>query len=213
MSVFRSVFIALFVGCSAVDDSTNSFLPELDVTQHQRSDWDGTVEGAAAVAFLNDAQTTVALLDDEVRLDRRSAHSLIGNRNGKDGVFGTEDDDLFDSVSEVDAAYWVGPSAISTLVAYAIDNGWLPADDDIIGTWDGVSFTALEAEWTMALVNSASESVLDDEVPLDRRAVDAILEARPVSTVAHLSDLYYVGGAALRHLKDFAFDVDELDWQ
>lgn len=213
MSVFRSILIALFAGCSSAEAPTNSFLPELDMTQQQRSDWDGTIEGAAAVAFLNDEQTTLAFLDDEVRLDRRSAYSLMSNRNGKDGVFGTEDDDLFDSVSEVDESYWVGPSTISTIVAYAIDNGWLPEDDDILGTWDGVSFTVLEAAWTMALVNSASETVLDDEVPLDRRAVDSILEARPVSTVAHLSDLYYVGGSALAHLQAFALDVDESDWQ
>jgi hypothetical protein len=76
--------------------------------------------------------------------------------------------------------------------------------DELLGVYDGVAFTVSEGAATLTLVNGASEAVLDDDVPLDRRAVDSILEARPVATVLALSQLYWVGTSALTKLRAYA---------
>jgi hypothetical protein len=171
---------------------------------------EGTPEAVGMIAFLNDASTTEALLDDDVRLDRRAARSLIAHRNGPDGVLGTADDDLFDTVREADDCYYVGGSALARIEAYALEHGWVPlGPDDHLGTWDRVDFTVGEAEATVALANSADRDTLDDDLALDSRAVDSILAARPVLSVAHLASLYYVGRSALTKLRDAAVPVCE----
>ena len=78
---------------------------------------EGSIDAIALLAFLNDATTTMTVLDYEVPLDKRAAGNLIGHRNGGDDVFGTSDDDLFDSVAEVDAVRWVGPATLDRLAA------------------------------------------------------------------------------------------------
>lgn len=166
---------------------------------------EGSPEAVGVLAFLNDASTTFEVLDDEVRLDRRAAESLIEHRDGPDGLHGTADDLLYQSIAEVDRRYFVGTAALMALADWAWEHGWVPSDaDEVIGTWDGVTFTTAEAEAVLELANTAEAAFLDDEVGLDRRAVDSILDARPIATVADLADLYYVGGTALRRLKDVA---------
>jgi DNA uptake protein ComE-like DNA-binding protein len=179
-----------------------------------RSSWDGTPEGIAALDFLNHSSTTKDLLDDDVALDRRAAGNLIAHRDGGDGLSESSDDDLFNSIDEVDSVRWVGPSAIGKIIAYAEANGWVQSGDDLLGTWDKVSFTVNEATETLALVNSASEDELDYDIALNRRAVNSILDARPLTSVDELAGLYYVGTSALTKLKDYSappqFDYE--DW-
>jgi hypothetical protein len=94
-------------------------------------------------------------------------------------------------------------------VVYASRTGWVPGAEDLLGVYDGVSFTVDQADATIALANSLSAEVLDDDLGLNSRAVDSIMHARPVATIDGLSRLYYVGGSALRTLKDAA-DVGTL---
>lgn len=171
----------------------------------------GSPEGVGLVAFLNDASTTLAVLDDAVPLDARAAKNLVAHRDGSDGRLGTGDDDLYGSVEEVDAVSWVGPSALDALLAYVEANGWVPAGSDVLGTWDGVTFTVDEATAVLELVNTASEDELDDDVPLDARAVGSILAARPIETVHALAGLYYVGTTALGALLDHAVPAPSCD--
>ena len=193
------------IGCSSYDEAIDSpFHSNLEESFALRSAWDGTVEGAGAVSFLNSEWASFDVLDNDVALDRRAAWYLVSHRDGSDATFGTADDNLFDSMTEVDSVYWVGPKTIGKIINYASADGWIPSGDDYLGSWDGVDFTVDEAEMTMTLVNLATEDTLDFEVPLDSRAVSSILAARPVTTVAHLSDLYYVGGSALTHLREHA---------
>lgn len=162
---------------------------------------DGTPEAVGLLKFVNDESTTFAVLDDEVPLDRRAARNLIDHRNGPDGVFGTSDDDPFDTVEEIDAIAYVGETALERLVHYACQDGWVPEGSELLGVYDGVSFSVAEADAVILLVNFAGETELDDDLDLDRRAVNSILEARPVRSVRQLSELYYVGRAALSKLK------------
>ncbi len=164
---------------------------------------DGSPQGEGILAFLNDPSTSFEVLDVEVGLDRRAAEHLIAWRDGADGVPGTADDDLFDSLEEVDDVYWVGATAIALLKAFTSEQGWVPAGDDLLGTWVGVTFTALEANLVVELPNRSPFVVLDVDVQLDKRAVEAIFAARPVGTAKDLAAVKYVGTASLERMKAF----------
>lgn len=188
------VLISLLAGCSETVDSS--------LESVQLSLKDGTPEAIGVFDLLNSPDTTFEVLDIDAKLNRRAARNLIDYRNGDDGVFQTGDDNLFHTVEQVDDVSYVGPSAIAALVAYAYELGWVPAEGDVLGIWDGVTFTAEQATATLTLVNDASEATLDDELGLDRRAVNSIIAARPIPSVEVLSGLYYVGRSALTILRD-----------
>jgi len=161
---------------------------------------EGTRAGHGVLRLLNDGEgTTFAFLDDTVALDRRAAENLVAHRDGADGVFGTDDDDLFDTIAEVDGVSWVGPSALATLQEFARLNDYVPGDDERLGSYDGVDFTYLQAERVLSFANEASEAELS-EASVPSRAIDSIVEARPIATVADLADLYWVGPRTLEHL-------------
>jgi hypothetical protein len=168
----------------------------------------GTPEAIGLLDFLNDPATDAVLLDIDVALDRRAAGNLMAHRNGGDGVFGTSDDDLFSSVREVDDVRWVGPRSIERIVEFASVIGFVPAGTDYLGTWDGVDFTVIEADSTIHFVNTSTEDELDYDLGLNARAVESILEAGELRSVAQLADLYYVGGSALRTLKEAAMAAE-----
>ena len=67
------------------------------------------------VAYLNTAPSAEQLI--EAGVHTQAAENLAAHRDGADGEPGTEDDDLFDDIEEVDAVPYVGPVAISQLVA------------------------------------------------------------------------------------------------
>lgn len=160
-------------------------------------------EAFGILAFLNDAGTSKDLLDDQVGLDVRAARALIAHRDGPDDVFGTADDNLFDSLAEVDDQYYVGSSALGKLAAYAARLGFVPGGSDVVGTWDGVSFTLDEASAALDLANTAPEDLLDGAVGLDSRAVSGILRARPMESMNELASAYYVGSSALVAIRDY----------
>ncbi|HTJ44724.1 MAG TPA: nuclease A inhibitor family protein [Kofleriaceae bacterium] len=162
----------------------------------------GTPDELALTRFLNDATTTVQTLDTDVALDRRAAQNLIAHRDGADGVLGTADDDRFDTSDEVDAVAYVGPSAMTKLVAFANAGGWVK-DGELFGNFDGVPFTVAQARATVTLATTATAETLHDTIKLDPRAVSSIVAARPIATMAQLASLYYVGPSALTKLRDY----------
>jgi hypothetical protein len=164
---------------------------------------EGTPEALGLLGFLNAAETSFELLDDDVPLERRAAENLIAHRDGLDGVFGTTDDDLFDDVAEVDGVKYVGPATLDLLITYATAQGYVPQGADVLGVYDGVAFTVDEAETTLALANTATAAELDDDVGLDSRAVDSIVEARKIVSMPVLAELYFVGQSALLKLRDY----------
>jgi hypothetical protein len=144
------------------------------------------------------------VLDIDASLNKRSAKNLIHHRNGWDKEFGTYDDNLFNTIEEVDAISWVGPKAMSQILNYAMDNGWVAEGNQLLGSWDGVAFSAYDAEATLALVNEADVAFLDHDLALDKRAAESIVEAQPIQSVSQLSKLYYGGKKALNILKEEA---------
>jgi hypothetical protein len=198
----------LLAACTpAIDDSPEA----LAEATSARSPLDGTPEGVGVLAFVNDGTTTVTVLDNDVPLDVRAAKGIVHHRDGADRVYGTRDDDRFDGIEELDNVSYVGPAALDALFAYAAADGWVPSGAETLGTYDGVSFTVDEADATVAFVNAATYDQLDVEVGLDKRAVDAIVAARPLPSVLALSELYYVGGSALTDLKDAAAEPPSED--
>jgi hypothetical protein len=209
------MWIVFFFACSPVGSLVDSDLSRhvdgFETTDEStaRKLVDGSPEAVGLTGFLNDPATTYVVLDEDVPLDRRAAAGLIGRRDGSDGVAGTSDDKLFGSLAQVDAVRWVGPASLARLATYAKHAGYVPEWTDTLGTWDGVTFTVYEAQGTIDFINEASETVLDDEVPLDRRAVASILKARPLETVAQLSELYFVGHSAMELLLDGAWNLGD----
>lgn len=191
----RTIALFLLTACSTVD-----FAPPVAEGMHRVDA--SSPEAFGVVALLNDAGTTRDLLDHGVNLDLRAARSLIVHRDGPDGVFGTQDDDLFDDIAEVDAQYYVGNAALVRLLGWAKKNGWIPAGGDVVGQWEGVSFTSDEVLATLELANTASEVVLDDELHLDRRAAASIVAGRPFSHMNGLAAAKFVGQAALHTLRE-----------
>jgi len=205
--------ISLFAGCASdkcgesdcADTGASEYrgdVPaDLEEGEEAKSHWEGTPEGVGVIDFLNDESTTFNVLDREVPLDRRAAGNLIAHRDGGDRRWGTTDDDVYGSLDEVDAVRFVGQRSMDRMVGFASKTGWVPGAEDLLGIYDGVSFTVNEAEVTIAFVNGLDEQVLDEHLNLDARAAHSIAIAQPIETVDQLSRLYYVGHSALSILK------------
>jgi hypothetical protein len=156
---------------------------------------EGTAPAVGLLRLVNDPATTEDLLDDDARLRSSAARNIIEHRDGGGNL------DLFDDVDELDSVSQVGPSALQRLLDFAFDAGFVPQGDDELGTYDSVTFSVNEANAVLQIVNLASGPELDDEIALDSRAVDAILQNRPILSVLSLSDLSFVGASALNKLK------------
>jgi hypothetical protein len=171
---------------------------------------DGTPLAVGVLSFLNDASTTLSLLDDDVPLHAGAAANIVAHRDGLDGDFGTSDDDPFDDVAEVLRVKQVGPWRMQQMTDYAALHGWVPEGDDLLGVYDGVSFTVTQADAVLAFVNNATFEQLDDDVGLDKRAAQSIFDDLPIYAVLELSKRYYVGKSALGKLKQAAGVTSQL---
>jgi hypothetical protein len=112
--------VALALAC-ATDVSGASDGIDDDVVGLEAGKADGLFsadETAAMLALVNHASLDV--LDDDAALDRRAAVAIVAHRDGSDATLGTEDDDAFDDLAELDAVSWVGPVAFSKLLDYAL---------------------------------------------------------------------------------------------
>lgn len=196
------IVITFFISSCGTQETYHELAIDLRPTTSALSPWDGTPEGMALIDFLNNRQTTEEILDIDIGLDRRAAGNLIVHRNGGDGYYGTSDDDLYESIAEVDRVRWVGPRTIEKMIHFINSMEMIPESDESLGTWDSVHFTVSQASATLAFANSASEDTLDYELNLDKRAVESIIYSRPISSIAHLAGLYYVGKTALTRLKE-----------
>ncbi|MDF1564486.1 MAG: hypothetical protein P1V51_15685 [Deltaproteobacteria bacterium] len=148
------------------------------------------------LTLVNDLGTDLALLDDAAGLDRRAAENILTHRAGADGFFPSEDDDLFETLAELDAVPYVGPSALDRLLALArtLD---LPQAELV----EGVDFSALEAGLVIWGVNNSSAEYLDDTVGLDARAARNLAANAPYTSIAGMGEQAYVGAWALTQLR------------
>jgi hypothetical protein len=106
------------LAASDADDDAGDSVPSLPVLSQE-----------AVLALVNEApfdRLDKPEEEDGVGLDRRAARNIVDHRMGPDGVDGTDDDDPFDDLSELDAVPYVGPSALDRLFRYAVAHGYGP---------------------------------------------------------------------------------------
>jgi phosphatidylserine/phosphatidylglycerophosphate/cardiolipin synthase-like enzyme len=210
--LFSVALLAALSGCTA------STLGEDEHAIGAATIASGSAEEAAVLALVNDPQVDFALLDDDVALDKRAATNIIAYRDGADALPETADDDLFDSVGELDAIPYVGSSALDKLLAYAVAHGYMPGTE--APTEEELVFA------TLALANDPNVDVveLDDAVSLDKRAAANIIEwragvdgidgtpdDRTFMNIDQLDAIGYVGANALGRMRDYAVSNGYLD--
>ena len=88
---------------------------------------EGSPEALGVLALVNDAQLTAPSLKSAAHVTARVANNIVKHRNGADGVAGTADDDRFDTLAELDAIPYVGPSTLEALLGAARDKGLVNA--------------------------------------------------------------------------------------
>ena len=98
---------------------------------------DGTPEAIGVLEMVNDSETSFEILD--AVLDRRAAQGIVDGRP-------------FETVAQLDAVPYVGPTALQRLVELANEQGFIAQGDDVLGTFDGVTFTAAQAEALVVLL-------------------------------------------------------------
>ncbi|MBL8914586.1 MAG: proprotein convertase P-domain-containing protein [Archangium sp.] len=158
-----------------------------------------TADTAELLAFVNHPTTTLTVLDGSVGLDVRAAKAILAHRDGADAVLGTADDDLFGSLSELDAVSYVGDAALKKLVAWALAHPVAKSE-----TVEGVAFTSEQVSAVIWGVNQSTSDELDDGLQLETRAASNLLTKRPYASIAQMGAVSYVGAAALTKLRDYA---------
>lgn len=93
------------------------------VNPHRESAGEALQGDDAVLALVNDISVGVEELDIDGALNASAARNIIAHRDGVDKIAGTEDDDLFDDIAELDAVSRVGPSALADLLEYAMAKG------------------------------------------------------------------------------------------
>lgn len=191
----------LLSGCAAEGDDPYLLYGNSDALRPAKAGPLGA-DDVAILRFLNDAETSFEILDGEVGLEARAARGLISHRDGADGVPDTDDDDIFNSIDEVDAVLYVGPAALDRLFDYSLATA---QDGDItLVSHEGVRFTTLQMQQVLRTANTASEFQLDEIAGLDARTTQGILSDRPFADLRTLAGARHVGPMALRKLKIYA---------
>lgn len=207
-SIAAAAVLATFAsGCGNAmsdTDATTTDQPEADTKEASfLSDGDSVApdspEAAGILTLANEASYTK--LDETVGLDRRAAYHISSYRMGDDDTPGTADDRTIDSLEELDDIYWVGPHAVSQLLDYANQHGYVDATPSGI---HGIAPNSDTAKGVLRLANEASLSTLDEDVRLDVRAARHIVEYRngPDGEAGSDDDRHFAGLA----------ELDRVDW-
>jgi phosphatidylserine/phosphatidylglycerophosphate/cardiolipin synthase-like enzyme len=115
-----ALLLSLSIGCAAEGPAGGDESPD---GEREIGLAAGKADGAGftecelgeVVALLNDPETTLAELRG-ANVHSRAAKNLIAHRDGGDRTYGTDDDDPFDGIDEVDAVPYVGAAALRALV-------------------------------------------------------------------------------------------------
>ncbi|MBW2453415.1 MAG: hypothetical protein JRI68_02840 [Deltaproteobacteria bacterium] len=196
LSTTRLLPVALLVsllGCAVAEEAD-------ETTGHSLSAVGMTASQAQLVLELvNYPGTDLALLDDEVGLDRRAAENITAYRNGTDQSCPSGDDELFNDLAELDAVAYVGESAFAKLLDWATAHP-APAAEQV----EGVTFAGWQAAAIVWGVNGADVPELDVVVGLDARAAQNLVAAAPYGSVSEMGPVGYVGQSALDQLLAYA---------
>lgn len=84
---------------------------------------EGSANARLILGLVNDGGVSDAELDNDGGLSARVADAIVRHRDGADREFGTADDNPFDTLAELDAIPYLGPAAMTALLAYAKRTG------------------------------------------------------------------------------------------
>lgn len=140
-------------------------------------------EVTAALDLVNNAP--LALLDVDAKLDARAAQNIVAARP-------------IQSVSDLAAIAWVGPSAMSKI------HGFLPFWEELRQapeTYDGVVFTTDEGARALAAANGATPGDLEGGSITGAQAT-VIVAGRPWASLAGVSAAHGIGPMTMSRLRD-----------
>jgi hypothetical protein len=80
---------------------------------------EGGADARAILALVNDPSVMEYELDKDAGLSARVAEAIITHRKGADTYADTADDDMFETLAELDAIHYLGPTAMTSLLRYA----------------------------------------------------------------------------------------------
>jgi phosphatidylserine/phosphatidylglycerophosphate/cardiolipin synthase-like enzyme len=137
---------ALCVACSAdIGESEEEFLTE------------GSPEAKAVLALVNDPTVDAAELRDAARIDKRAATNIVAHRDGKDAAVATADDDLFDTLRELDDVKYVGAATLKQLFEYAKAHGYYGGGEQVV--FSPQAYEQSHAVKIAALIGTAKRSI------------------------------------------------------
>lgn len=84
---------------------------------------EGSAEALGVLALVNDGTLTAPKLKAAAGITTRVSTNIVKHRDGADSAVGTTDDDLFDTLAELDAIPYVGPATLNALLEAARDRG------------------------------------------------------------------------------------------
>ncbi len=156
------------------------------------------------------------LLHFGVPIYERPARNIVEHRAGADGVLGTEDDRLFETLEELDAVPYVGPVTFNRLLEYARDHHYVLGHPQ--PAVHGIAERSPEALRILDVVNGYDFEALDEAIGLDRRAVDGIVSERPFDSLLDLDRVPYVAAVAFAKLSShvraqYLFEVVGYVWR
>ena len=127
-SLFLSVALSLSVGCGPSLDMGGD-APSPDEANASFSEIDGKADDAvirceesALLGWLNGEGVDLDALKS-AGVHTRAAKGIVAHMHGADEAKGTEDDEVIESMDELDAILYVGPVALTQLAAAASDAG------------------------------------------------------------------------------------------
>src|SRR6185503_11527836 len=152
---FASTLVLGLVGCvadEAEDGINDSFIG------NGKSDAFGVAEDSPdAIGVLSVLQiASLEELDNQVGLSSNTAKAIIHHRQGGDRKDRTADDDLIDSLTELDAIPYVGPMAFRLLLDHARAEGAVPSSDPFDPNFCG---------WDYAMTNGVHRYFLPEGTP------------------------------------------------
>lgn len=108
--------------------------------------------------FVNHCTTTSTVLEVGVGLTARAASDIVAHRDGEDAICGTEDDDPFDTVQELDDVPYVGTAALDALRAYA--ETWQPPHPaPALRGWASMVFAGLMLGTSLLMIARRASTV------------------------------------------------------
>lgn len=183
---FAAVVAVVAVGCGLPaegEDALVSTEAELTLPADQT---------AALLNLVNDPSVDAATLQT-AGATSTAAKALVTARAGADGVCPSSDDFFFTSVAQVDAVPGVGDATLTKWVTYGLAHPSVGPE-----TVKGVFFKGWQVRAVLWGVNNATAVELD--AVFDSRSVTPLVAARPLTSVASVGAISYVGAATLNRL-------------